>query len=448
MKTLAFLSVMSAAAVACAADPGVVSVQVRNVGSRGEITYTLASAPAVVTMDIQTNSPSGWRSIGSQHFVNATGDVNRRVDTTSGVIKWRARETWPDREIGEKGFRAVISAWSVDNPPPYMVVDLQAASAGRVKYYAKESDLVGGGVLSNDMYRTTHVVLKKITARGIPWTMGSIYETSLSPDSGGERQRAHTVVLDYDYYLGVFLVTQRQCQLGSGVTWGNQYACESDMRPSEGRGSYHALRGSADGDTTTLAEPTESSMLGKFRSLTGVDFDLPSDAEWEYACRAGIGEGYWTDGSLQDQTGWSDTGSKCYVSARLDQLARYKHNGGAIENNGESVAHYKYGSEVGPTNATAIVGTYPPNKWGLYDMMGNLREWCLDWYREDITSLNGEVVTEQYNGVNARVVRGGAFRSSARMCRPAFRVGANPKYSLWNYDDPDGFRLRAPCVAK
>ena len=84
----------------------------------------------------------------------------------------------------------------------------------------------------------------------------------------------------------------------------------------------------------------------------------------------------------------------------------------------------------------AIVGSYAPNTWGLYDTAGNVWEWCLDWYADDITGIGGKVNIDPATPANTlsgnpasgakRVIRGGSWNNAASFSRPAFRVYYTP----------------------
>ena len=129
---------------------------------------------------------------------------------------------------------------------------------------------------------------------------------------------------------------------------------------------------------------------------------LPTEAQWEYACRAGTTGPY---------------------AGNLDAMAWYTNNSGS---------------------KTHPVGQKKPNGWGLYDMHGGIWEWCLDWYHPDITDLNGAVNAngaQQLNGKVhrvkngdvfvenwSRVMRGGDYKSNASVCRASFRKSAAPGY--------------------
>ena len=132
-------------------------------------------------------------------------------------------------------------------------------------------------------------------------------------------------------------------------------------------------------DTSFPAPPAPNSFLGTLSSLTGVAFDLPSECEWEYACRAGNYGAKWGDGSLIQLKGGADAGE----DTNLTRLGAYKKNADAIQ----------------------PVGSYEPNSWGLYDMHGNLWDMCLDWYGVDITALDGAVNPTPPSN-NRRVDRG------------------------------------------
>ena len=129
------------------------------------------------------------------------------------------------------------------------------------------------------------------------------------------------------------------------------------------------------------------------RLVSGGGFRLPTEAEWEYACRGGTKGAYAED---LDAMGW-------------------------YGNSGSKMSH--------------AVATKQPNGWGLYDMHGNVWEWCRDWYGGYPTGL----VTDPTGASSGsdRVLRGGGWYGSARYCRSAFRGGYGP-------DDRaryNGFRL-------
>ena len=135
---------------------------------------------------------------------------------------------------------------------------------------------------------------------------------------------------------------------------------------------------------------------------------MPTEAQWEYACRAGTTAPFNTGNyltNLQANYNWA-----------------YPYNDGI-----NSVTTYP--------GMTQAVGTYPANAWGLFDMHGNVWEWCNDWYGTYPT-------TTQTNPTGAttgsgRVIRGGSWYDYAQLCRSAFRYYNYP----YNYNSFIGFRL-------
>ena len=399
------------------------------------ITYTLADAPAVVTVDVQTNVTGDvWASIGGEAVWNATGDVWKKVETGSHVITWRPDHSWPDHKIADGGARAVVTAWALDNTPDYMAVDISAAAQPGTQTYYPAADFVPGGV-TNSLYKTTKLLMRKIMAKGVEWTMGSVAESGRK----ATRETTHQVKLDANYYIGVYPVTQTQWQQVTDYNPSN-FTTDRTMRPVE-EVSYTDIRqGKGTASTAASAtggvypaEPYGDSFLGLLRTKTDIDFDLPSEAQWEFAARAGNGEGYWGDGSAMRISSNKDAG--------LDLLGRYQYNGGRIgTNSGTNPA-----ADCEPTNGTAIVGSYAPNTWGLYDMHGNLWEWCLDWYADDITAHGGKVNIDPATPANTlsgapganRVQRGGGWGSAAGNCRPAGRGDGKPT----NRSNSTGFRV-------
>ncbi|MCQ2402574.1 MAG: formylglycine-generating enzyme family protein [Lentisphaeria bacterium] len=232
-----------------------------------------------------------------------------------------------------------------------------------------------------------------------------------SPNGGDETQ--HQVTLTQDYYIGVFEMTQRQYELIYGS---NPSVYKGDCRPVE-QVSYNTIRGT--GGTAGAGWPMyghavdEGSFLGKLRAKTGLVFDLPTEAQWEYACRAE------TVTALNTGRNLTSTGQ----DPAMDEAGRYEYN--RDDGKGGYSPHTK-------------VGSYLPNAWGLYDMHGNVYEWCLDWYGSYPSGAVTDPVGPQSG--SARVQRGGSWDSyvgRAWNCRSASRGSYDPSRA---YSDI-GFRV-------
>ena len=443
-KAILTIATAGAALSLCAAVPApqVSSVSMSQ-NARGEATinYTLSDASAVITLDIQTNATGGaWASIGGKAVSGARGDVWKVVSTGSHRIKWDATTCWADHQIPASGIRAVVTAWALDNTPDYMAVDVSAGAQQNTQTYYPAADFVPGGA-TNDLYKTTMLLMRKIMAKDVRWTMGS---TTLEP---GTVYATHQVTLTNNYYIGVYLITQTQWDLIQPSRLAPSNFKNPDyraMRPVE-QICYNELRNAANSQTADTsydwpAAPNPGSFLGKLRARTGLDFDLPSEAQWEFACRAGNGDTKWGDGS----TVRVDTGS---LDENMEKLGRYRYNGGMVWNGTEYVN--PAWTTCGADQGTAIVGSYDPNDWGIYDMHGNLIEWCLDWYENAISAHKGMVninpsspqTTLSNTAGTYRMMRGGSWSSESGNCRSAKR----------HYFSPDlrnaQFGVRVACTA-
>ena len=419
MKQLTCLSTILLAATALAdpADPQISNVRLEqnSLSRRVTVQYDLDEA-AVVTMDVLTNGVS----IGGANIQNVSGDCFRKVAAGSNhVVTWDPYLSWPDQKFGAGVVSVRMTAWALDNTPDYMAVDITATGGADTQKYYPDADFVPGGV-TNGIYKTTKLLMRKIMAKGVEWTMGS---TTLETLRDATREATHQVTLTNNYYIGVYEVTQSQWDMIQPSRLApSRYnnAADRAMRPVE-QVCYNEIRNSvndsADASYDWPAVPNPDSFLGKLRTKTGLDFDLPSEAQWEFAARAGNGDTKWGDGSGILNTGTDEN---------LDLLGRYERNGGRVRN-GTSYADPD--RSCGATNGTAIVGSYAPNSWGLYDTAGNVWEACLDWYEDDITIHDGKVNIDPTTSGNTlsgasgvhRVMRGGSWYGSSVYCRPAMR---------------------------
>ena len=439
MKAQTIQRALATAMTACAvvsgfADlPEVTDMTVRQFKRTVTIEYSLTQSPAVVTLDVQTNGVNGWASIGGEHIQNFTedSDVFRIVGGKPRYsIKWRPDLSWPGHKVPANNIRAVLTVWETNAPPDYMVVDLTTVSTNAQAYYPSE-EFLPGGLLGNDDYRTTKMVMRRIHAKNVEWTMGSVNEEGRNKDN----EVPHLVTLPNDYYIGVFPVTQTQWFriMGTSPSIYTNEAYKA-MRPAD-RVAYTEIRCSgwvttsqvqADKTTYWPNAPHKNSFLGKIRARTSIDFDMPTEAQWEFACRAGNGEGKWGNGTA-------------YSNAEQDPNlpGRYMYNGGLINGTDDPDRFCT------TNNATAAVGSYGKNSWGLYDMHGNLWEWCHDYYVDDCSSLNGAAnvsddgQSPRLGTASTRVKRGGCFKSTASSCRSAARGSGSPTYR----NDLHGVRL-------
>lgn len=358
--------------------------------------------------DFFANLQPGW---------NFTGPLTDKVLSDDGIIAWKwdgKRFCQTDTLLAGHGYWIYLLDGCTRPPAEdtYLVVDLSAgayADSYSVSYLSAPPD--GGWP---DEYKYTKLVLRKIPAG--TFTMGS---------PGGELGRwdnetQHEVTITKDFYAGVFEITQKQWSLVTG-NWPSYfkhiYYCAS--RPVE-RVSYNDIRGSDAGAGWPANNAVDDdSFLGRLRAKTGLDFDLPTSAQWEYACRAD------TITALNSRLNLTAAEEAC---RNMNIVGRYYWNSELEQPDWDAKT----------SSGTNRVGSYKPNLWGLYDMHGNVYEWCLDWVYKYPT----EAVTDPTGNVDgeSRVVRGGSWENYARECRSAYYNIAKPseRYRFL------GFRIVAP----
>ncbi|MBP5257662.1 MAG: SUMF1/EgtB/PvdO family nonheme iron enzyme [Prevotella sp.] len=204
-----------------------------------------------------------------------------------------------------------------------------------------------------------------------------------STSGESDEQPVHSVTLS-DYYIGGTEVTQA---LWESVMGSNTSQSSDPRRPVE-----------------KVSWDDCQTFISKLKELTGLTFRLPTEAEWEFAARGGT-----------KSMGYAYSGSN-----NIDDVAWYSGNS------------YSLG-ENDPDYGTHYVGTKAPNELGIYDMTGNVFEWCQDWYG-DYSSAAQTNPTGPTSG-SYRVVRGGNWRLDASKCRVSSRTkyvpsAANPNLGL------------------
>ena len=382
------------------------------------VRYTLtADAPAFVQLDILTNDVS----IGADNIRTVSGD-GYSADTSSLVsngthqIVWQAKKDWP--EHCSTNAQARVVAYYTNGfdqiPGVYMVVDLSKGTAATasdpypVAYTLTPPDPTDITCCSNQLW------LRRIETN--TFYMGS-------PDNEGGRNAGreyrHQVTLTKPYFMGVFPVTRAQYKLVMGGEPSGQTVnrdSEVAMLCPVSFVSYDMLRGSTNNGINwpmTKTNVLSTSFLGILRGRTkNCVFDLPTDAQWENACRAGT-DTAWNDGS-------NFSTNALGIDEHLEKLGWYNGN----------------------CQTPMPVGRKQCNAWGLYDCHGNVFEFCLDWWQSNL----GTAVAEDPVGPTKcefgddrpnRVRRGGAYKYGAEMCRSAGRYYSD----LTSPDFENGFRI-------
>ena len=208
-----------------------------------------------------------------------------------------------------------------------------------------------------------------VMVEGGTFIMGAT--TEQGSDAELDEKPNHQVILS-DYMIGKTEVTQEQWE---AVMGSNPSSCKGTNLPVE-QVSWNDCQ----------------EFIKKLNSLTGLNFRLPTEAEWEYAARGGA----------------KSLGYKYSGSNDIDSVAWYDNNSSEIQ----------------------AVATKQANELGLYDMSGNVWEWCSDWFggysSSPQTNPNGPS-----SGVN-RVTRGGSWDYNVVLCRVSFRNYSRPNYSFYN----------------
>ena len=232
-----------------------------------------------------------------------------------------------------------------------------------------------GGGFSNQTITVNGVSFEMVYVEGSTFDMGATTEQGSDAYSG--EKPVHSVTLS-DYYIGKCEVTQELWETVMG------------SNPSNFKGAQKPVESVSWNDCQEF--------VSRLNSLTGKNFRLPTEAEWEYAARGG-------NKSLHYKYSGSDN---------IDEVAWYNNNSG---------------------RSTHAVGTKSPNELGIYDMSGNVWEWCSDWYGG--YSAGAQTNPQGPSSGSYRVLRGGSWINYAGNCRVSIRSYDDPGNSNINF----GLRL-------
>ena len=222
--------------------------------------------------------------------------------------------------------------------------------------------------------------IEMVYVKGGTFTMGATAEQGVDAfrDVFRDERPRHSVTLS-DFYIGKYEVTQAQWR---AVMGNNPSYCKGNNRPVQ-----------------NVSWDDIQEFITKLNAQTGKKFRLPTEAEWEYAARGG------------------------------NQSKGYKYSG---SNNISEVAWY---DDISSNKKTHPVGQKSPNELGIYDMSGNVWEWCQDW-KGDYSSSSQTNPTGPSSG-SRRVLRGGGLDSPAEHCRVSIRTCSSPGDRYFGI----GFRL-------
>ena len=442
-KCLVFVVSLTSSLLAFTATVSNVAMSFNAETKQATISYDIDDA-ALVTIEVFHN---GELMKGSD-YRSLTDSGNCRVSAGTQTLTWDIAADCREVILDISKLKVVVTAWPLDRGPDYMALDLE--NAGVINYYASTSALPGG--INSDEWRTTKMLLRKIPAMNVKCRLGTPAGLFARRDNS---ELIHWVSFSHDYYLGVFEVTQKQFLLthksnpstykgGEESVWGtrpvenvhftywddNSKKNQAYLRdpnspgiPGEGKTGYEI--------------ETTSAYFYELREHTGLgeSLDLPTYSQWEYACRAGKSASVYTGQELTEE---------CYSNYKptekdpvLEAIARYAMNS-------DSAA-----DATTTAIGTARVGSYAPNAWGLYDMLGNVDEHCLDFWGTAFGTSSSDAPLTDYVGpstsswsdanfYNCHVIAGGAWNTTD--AKLGLRAGAHsaPKF---NGSTTRGFRV-------
>ena len=267
--------------------------------------------------------------------------------------------------------------------------------------------IIWTGVTNNPAYKSTHIVMRHIKCKDVQWTMGDP-STLLNYDSASPSCQ---VVLTNNFWISVFPITIGQwVQTGAGGrTSLLTYPVETNQCPATVNTIDHVRNKSTYSWPANRHKVASDSLLGRLRASTGYDFELPTEAQWEFAARGGVYSLHFYTGEI------TDTNTKHL--AALKRIAWYADNAG---------------------NKWHVVGSRNPNPYGIYDLLGSVAEFMLNLYYDYDTQ---NVIYEPEGGTTGEV----CFRSyTLANYNTNFRIGKRIKQSGISSNSYRGVRVILP----
>jgi len=279
-------------------------------------------------------------------------------------------------EVKDQAWQALCRSWSVE----------PGKGAGRLLW--DDNKAVPYRVLSRVIDLGEGVDLELVEVIAGAFAMGS-------EDGDDDEQPVRTITMSRPFWIGKFEVTQ------------GQYRAVTGASPAHFRGEDRPVEGVTWQDACAFcARLTERERKAE-RLPAGYQYRLPTEAEWEYACRAGTSSPY----AFGDRLG--------------PALANYDVSQGAGRGG------------PAPARETLPVGSFRPNAWDLYDMHGNVWEWCLDYYDREYYGRAPVIAPCNVRPGASVVCRGGSWTNPMSFCRSANRNYGDPRQA----NHMTGFRV-------
>ena len=368
-----------------------------------DIDYTLNSSSDGAVFSVQFFGRIGNGEPFALSTVEGDGQYGLIIGSGSKRLTWDSTADL-GHTVDSSAAKVAVYAQDVTGNATYLVFDLTSNTVG----YSTTAPSAAEGAVT----KLTQIWFRRVEAG--TFVMGS---NSNDPYHGeyAASEVEHTVTITKPFYMGVFEFTQKQFETIAGYNPVEMWAYIGPTKPVDNV-SYNDLRGENAGATWpqyTDHRVDANSFFSVFRARFGNQFifDLPTDAQWEMACRDKGDGTYWGSGVWNDGSAILGTNP----DSNLDNLANY---------DGDS------------TPVPHEVGTKNPNFIGLYDMHGNVDEMCLDIWAPDVSSYTVDPVGPLPSYNLYRVVRSGDCSTDAKECRAAHRSFLFPSNRL----SEDGFR--------